>query len=265
MAVRSASWSAGLSPRLRGNPQLAPLDLLPQGSIPAPAGEPASGRWPRRRSRVYPRACGGTFSSPRLSSRSRGLSPRLRGNLYDLGDPVLGLRSIPAPAGEPSSRWNSGRWTWVYPRACGGTCVTMLPPSSVCGLSPRLRGNLVTGIINGRCNGSIPAPAGEPSNAPLKDARSRVYPRACGGTKVAFAAQQVAQGLSPRLRGNQRGNGRLRLRSGSIPAPAGEPMRVSSTRIRSWVYPRACGGTTLQARKYRHACGLSPRLRGNLA
>ena len=50
----------------------------------------------------------------------------------------------------------------------------------------------------------------------------------------------------------------------SIPAPAGEPVRPSGTRLMKWVYPRACGGTV----SYDHAepdkQGLSPRLRGNL-
>ena len=52
--------SAGLSPRVRGNPPASVEGLLPAGSIPACAGEPRSSR-PAPGSRwVYPRVCGGT-------------------------------------------------------------------------------------------------------------------------------------------------------------------------------------------------------------
>ena len=51
---------------------------------------------------------------------------------------------------------------------------------------------------------------------------------------------------------------------GSIPARAGEPMRaVSSCWVRR-VYPRACGGTYIQAAVTVMNTGLSPRVRGNL-
>ena len=55
------------------------------GSIPAPAGEPSGivgSTCPFKPISVYPRACGGTASRmlSRVDERSRGLSPRLRGN-----------------------------------------------------------------------------------------------------------------------------------------------------------------------------------------
>ena len=51
-------------------------------------------------------------------------------------------RSIPAPAGEPTSDALSAWYERVYPRACGGT--GLLGPQILIryGLSPRLRGNL---------------------------------------------------------------------------------------------------------------------------
>ena len=73
-----------------------------------------------------------------------GLSPRLRGNRpVAVFTGITGLRSIPAPAGEPiGQRRTCGRKAW--------------------GLSPRLRGN---------------------HGVPPSGVASRVYPRACGGTK----------------------------------------------------------------------------------
>ena len=152
-----------------------------------------------------------------------GLSPRLRGNLYGQSDGRLGNRSIPAPAGEPSLRQRRKRASGVYPRACGGTSSTSRPITRTPGLSPRLRGNPIPRRRQHRPDGSIPAPAGEPETCCTFRTRASVYPRACGGTPPGYRAESMANGLSPRLRGNQP-LGELRpALCGSIPAPAGEP------------------------------------------
>ena len=91
-----------------------------------------------------------------------------------------------------------------------------------------------------------------------------VYPRACGGTPVNLANGTSYVGLSPRLRGNRGHVALLPLSGRSIPAPAGEPKCSSSCWSTSWVYPRACGGTTWLVAGPPPAEGLSPRLRGNL-
>ena len=52
--------SAGLSPRVRGNPIAADEAAGIAGSIPACAGEPLSVMWCEFDFRVYPRVCGGT-------------------------------------------------------------------------------------------------------------------------------------------------------------------------------------------------------------
>ena len=71
--------------------------------------------------RVYPRVCGGTISSRDWSSASRGLSPRVRGNL-EMASIDSGLRrSIPACAGEPCAVTPYWPELAVYPRVCGGT------------------------------------------------------------------------------------------------------------------------------------------------
>ena len=218
------------------------------GSIPAPAGEPASlniedlsgqslGLSPRlrgnlqqgpattdlRERRVYPRACGGTLC-PQVS-RDRifyhaGLSPRLRGNRLDVRhDPVFKHSGLsPRLRGNPRHPVIGGRHaSAVYPRACGGT-------QSV---------------------GSSAITAGFPT---------KVYPRACGGTPCE---------KSPRL-----GAPSIRI-DGSIPAPAGEPPLAQMTLQRASdtaVYPRACGGTDCFSRgQMSRRPGLSPRLRGNPA
>ena len=90
-----------------------------------------------------------------------------------------------------------------------------------------------------------------------------VYPRACGGTSSVRAASSMRGGLSPRLRGNRAVRGDDDVGWGSIPAPAGEPLRVTTSRPLLAVYPRACGGTTGRRPQDDLPVGLSPRLRGN--
>ncbi len=74
-----------------------------------------------------------------------------------------------------------------------------------------------------------------------------------------------ARGLSPRVRGNPCIPCTDRSAFGSIPARAGEPRPPACQPCQPWVYPRACGGTSIEARNVRHDEGLSPRVRGNQA
>ena len=65
--------------------------------------------------------CGGTISARRAIRRTRGLSPRVRGNPKTGGLASTCSRSIPACAGEPRVPVGLGVVAWVYPRVCGGT------------------------------------------------------------------------------------------------------------------------------------------------
>ena len=213
---------------------------------------------------VYPRACGGTIKASNILTDEMGLSPRLRGNhLAHWGD-RQDLRSIPAPAGEPHLVFATPHTVPVYPRACGGTLVSLFGRPSFNGLSPRLRGNRSFLDLNTNPKGSIPAPAGEPSSGCCWDGRHRVYPSACGGTSGNITPTWSTPGLSPRLRGNLRRRLRATCPAGSIPAPAGEPDSCLCKGHTGMVYPRACGGTAAQDASYAAIDGLSPRLRGNL-
>ena len=86
----------------------------------------------------------------------------------------------------------------------------------------------------------------------------------CGGTGYSSPVSRARDGLSPRVRGNQRAAGAGGIAMRSIPACAGEPPTAAAVPPKCEVYPRVCGGTafagmTMAARK-----GLSPRVRGNL-
>ncbi len=131
------------------------------------------------------------------------------------------------------------------------------------GLSPRVRGNHLSGHGRRPWHGSIPACAGEPSASVRRSIETRsipacagepsrdppgcigaaVYPRVCGGTDNTDRKANPDLGLSPRVRGNL--NSELMSVSyvGSIPACAGEPEIQPRRRSGLWVYPRVCGGT----------------------
>ena len=153
----------GLSPRVRGNPVQMDVVLVLQGSIPACAGEPIAWAVRRRARAVYPRVCGGTAHLDIQVVPSNGLSPRVRGNPGLLTPASVSAGSIPACAGEPSSKRGWSVRTTVYPRVCGGTPAGRTQTPAEYGLSPRVRGNQQRPQRNQQCPGSIPACAGEPS------------------------------------------------------------------------------------------------------
>ena len=86
---------------MRGNHGGLYLLSFREGSIPAYAGEPMNSPAPKPTSPVYPRVCGGTTVDLYHGYISKGLSPRMRGNLYSAGSGDSGAGSIPAYAGEP--------------------------------------------------------------------------------------------------------------------------------------------------------------------
>ena len=154
----------GLSPRVRGNRAEGRGGREGLRSIPASAGEPRlepvqEGRW-----WVYPRECGGTRSSSCKARISNGLSPRVRGNPWSSRRSSLHRGSIPASAGEPTSRRPARDGRRVYPRECGGTWAGSHPTKSQRGLSPRVRGNRRPASPAPGPSRSIPASAGEPGS-----------------------------------------------------------------------------------------------------
>ena len=188
----------------------------------------------------------------------------MRGNLCRPSSPLAGMGSIPACAGEPILETTSPTLAGVYPRVCGGTPKTGKWLILLMGLSPRVRGNRIVVVPKVTQQGSIPACAGEPPDAPVDYSEDRVYPRVCGGTGSSAQPETGCAGLSPRVRGNRVGAGGLGTEEGSIPACAGEPSLSLGRLLVVAVYPRVCGGTASNPRPRPLRQGLSPRVRGNL-
>ena len=233
----------GLSPRVRGNPGIPARRRRVLRSIPASAGEPIAIAFFMVFLRVYPRECGGTIFRRPKPALPEGLSPRVRGNQLGFRRLVFRVGSIPASAGEPGSGELFLDKFEVYPRECGGTTAGSSSSSSWCGLSPRVRGNHQRAHDHAEGRGSIPASAGEPRTASMRGATAEVYPRECGGTRLAPGARRESMGLSPRVRGNRPRAPALLAGIRSIPASAGEPAERWQCRWLPRVYPRECGGT----------------------
>ena len=212
---------------------------------------------------VYPRVCGGTLAPAVTPLRTRGLSPRVRGNPGWREPPRPFPRSIPACAGEPKAGSRRTGGTRVYPRVCGGTVVEADDDNAAQGLSPRVRGNHLKFSGVTQPDRSIPACAGEPRPASISPAASQVYPRVCGGTPASRRQPAPGLGLSPRVRGNQGDGPACLLRPRSIPACAGEPDAQVGCWVAGRVYPRVCGGTDRPPQGRAETRGLSPRVRGN--
>ena len=234
---------AGLSPRVRGNLLRNGNAVIPTRSIPACAGEPSTRSLLTKKARVYPRVCGGTSVGRERVDFTSGLSPRVRGNPGSRGRCPTSSGSIPACAGEPSLTASQARELQVYPRVCGGTWSAVRPTILSNGLSPRVRGNLLTADDDAKLTGSIPACAGEPAYFNDSGNADAVYPRVCGGTKTEKLSRCKSGGLSPRVRGNLISGSLKPLDTRSIPACAGEPPAQEGARAVLLVYPRVCGGT----------------------
>ena len=241
--ISSMGGRLGLSPRVRGNLANSTGKPAMARSIPACAGEPRRGSGRRQWRGVYPRVCGGTPASLWSILLPNGLSPRVRGNLLEVGGQFDGAGSIPACAGEPTNPRSDKPCRGVYPRVCGGTIQPGPQIRKPAGLSPRVRGNRDSTDSGRGCARSIPACAGEPALRYDNPGGGGVYPRVCGGTGRCLLPRPPSRGLSPRVRGNLLVH-QIRLHdAGSIPACAGEPSYAASRISASSVYPRVCGGT----------------------
>ena len=254
----------GLSPRVRGKPEISSQSIANQGSIPACAGEAFAGMGRGRLAEVYPRVCGGSqLCKPRFR-QVEGLSPRVRGKRPYPARCSCPTRSIPACAGEARALAADASSDRVYPRVCRGSEVAHPAEQVQPGLSPRVRGKHEQHGGKHRRRGSIPACAGEAAGAQGSGGQCQVYPRVCGGSSPNVPPKPPPRGLSPRVRGKRQKACQQICSLRSIPACAGEAELRTHQPLPRWVYPRVCGGSTASSVSASDGRGLSPRVRGKL-
>ena len=233
------------------------------GSIPTCAGKPQRGLFVVTVDAVYPHVRGETGIVPPSTLPRFGLSPRARGNPDELTPKENLFGSIPTCAGKPIGQGDPRRGGGVYPHVRGETLSAWTRRAALAGLSPRARGNPVTGRAEGAWGRSIPTCAGKPSVQSGSGSASGVYPHVRGETCACPVAPVAVPGLSPRARGNRR---QLRARQasvGSIPTCAGKPEAPLKRSCRGRVYPHVRGETEYQMPVIILDKGLSPRARGN--
>ena len=179
---RKKALDHGPSPRVRGKLSDLWLAGVSVGSIPARAGEAIRFQFGPCIAAVHPRACGGSAVAISDSHPGEGPSPRVRGKLWEVVKARIGLRSIPARAGETSTLGSAPLLPKVHPRAFGGNHIVPSTSMVVAGPSPRVRGkrdNIDRVLEDPR---SIPARAGEAHRGRNPVAMAGVHPRACGGS-----------------------------------------------------------------------------------
>ena len=192
-----------------------------------------------------------------------GLSPRGRGNRQPTAAALPLQGSIPAWAGEPVPHHFRHVEVRVYPRVGGGTYNVATDTSHVYGLSPRGRGNPADQTSPIFRAGSIPAWAGEPRGGVGRPRLFGVYPRVGGGTEEEQEAHEYTRGLSPRGRGNLLETAPRLALPRSIPAWAGEPVRLIPNAHLRRVYPRVGRGNRLTCRLQKVHYGSIPAWAGN--
>ena len=134
----------------------------------------------------------------------------------------IGIRSIPAWAGETADPELVAYYAEVYPRVGGGNPDKESDNCHSPGLSPRGRGKRAGISWPETVTGSIPAWAGETPWLTTTTANPGVYPRVGGGNGLGYPAGCPPHGLSPRGRGKPTYRPLTCCRRRSIPAWAGE-------------------------------------------
>ena len=146
----------------------------------------------------------------------------------------------------------------------GGTVLTSKTTELSKGLSPRGRGEPYPITACAAAWTVYPRVGGGTRLRGVGVHAVQVYPRVGGGTGHLPPAPGCGRGLSPRGRGNLKGNQAGLGQQRSIPAWAGEPAVASPAGCGLGVYPRVGGGTARLCAYPSPECGLSPRGRGNL-
>jgi len=262
--ARGRRRRSGLSPLARGNHRHWTLDIGRVGTIPARAGQP-NGIDNHDRSRGdYPRSRGATFWASSTHSSIAGLSPLARGNPHRGRWLHRRDGTIPARAGQPTSRILYMTTLRDYPRSRGATEITSRPKNADPGLSPLARGNPAVHVAKRLLVGTIPARAGQPNSVSALIGFPWDYPRSRGATTCPRESRGPTRGLSPLARGNPSPCRIDVLVAGTIPARAGQPVDASVTLGTGGDYPRSRGATVFAGHVQPGEWGLSPLARGNL-
>ena len=258
----AANLPDGSSPRMRGTLDvwLKPVDF--QGIIPAYAGNTSIQLIVCFPPWDHPRVCGEHGGVAELLLCVEGSSPRMRGT-HTSGNPAFCSRGIiPAYAGNTRSPTTWPKTCRDHPRVCGEHKYGPKTLPAGTGSSPRMRGTPIRASARHRRPGIIPAYAGNTTGNLKKSISAGDHPRVCGEHRTRPLHVRTEQGSSPRMRGTPLPDTSSCVRTGIIPAYAGNTNTVYRYDCRYRDHPRVCGEHRKAHARSAVQGGSSPRMRG---
>ena len=132
--------SAGSPPRVRGGDKWANPCADCRGITPACAGRRVIAPSMLSRCRDHPRVCGEERSLHRPALLAHGSPPRVRGGAVRVLPSGMAKRITPACAGRSNRKKIACIGNLDHPRVCGEEYTATIPPDSVTGSPPRVRG-----------------------------------------------------------------------------------------------------------------------------
>ncbi len=149
----------------------------------------------------HPRGCGDKGFEPMDPQVGGGSPPRMRGQ----GTQSFLLRRIrgitPADAGTSFCRYRKTTSAWDHPRGCGDKVDSGLDLFYQIGSPPRMRGQVVNGIVVKCYPGITPADAGTRYSFASQNLGMQDHPRGCGDKQKKCSAWKLELGSPPRMRG----------------------------------------------------------------
>ncbi len=232
-------------------------------SIPAHAGQSASGTSRAPRCWVHPRSRGAVALVGLLDSIETGPSPLTRGSHALPFRRADRPRSIPAHAGQSFRSARHRTPQRVHPRSRGAVFSSAVALRASTGPSPLTRGSRGERYPGPRIHGSIPAHAGQ-SNLPEETlTHAEVHPRSRGAVPTASLSAGWYVGPSPLTRGSRVPTRAAARTQRSIPAHAGQSSALPCLPSTRKVHPRSRGAVTRIETNTHWHYGPSPLTRGS--
>ncbi len=194
---------AGSSPRARGRRRSWARTRRRERFIPACAGKASTLTTARSSRPVHPRVRGEGEGSYRLAANGAGSSPRARGRLIAGQRVRATRRFIPACAGKARSPRRTTRSGSVHPRVRGEGSNNPQLRLFKAGSSPRARGRLRRPYRPPHRGRFIPACAGKAQAINATSGINTVHPRVRGEGKSWSQRRLRWHGSSPRARGRR--------------------------------------------------------------
>ena len=226
---------------MRGTQRKFRYHQLPNGIIPAYAGNTSSMRYRPVAYWDHPRICGEHYRLPTHVEALRGSSPHMRGTPIPYYPHSGGYGIIPAYAGNTIDLYMVGTGAWDHPRICGEHNFVGLPMRRWRGSSPHMRGTLRASFLNCSMTGIIPAYAGNTLSMKSGIGLYGDHPRICGEHRWRVLRSGRSLGSSPHMRGTLHPPSGRQQPAGIIPAYAGNTFPGSRLRWSRGDHPRICG------------------------